>query len=130
MKRPQKRIVSPKANLILSPLPETDFYLNFGTGLKVDNLIRDTQRFSGTNVDEGHAGARRAGSGDPPPLSDTHDFIGIKAPDVELGNRRRRRKEYRFSCTQCVEACGRLDVERAHLKRARARAGSSAPRSP
>ena len=27
-------------------------FLNFGTGLKVDNFIRDTQRFTGTNVDE------------------------------------------------------------------------------
>ena len=36
-----------------SVLHETSgLFLNFGTGLKVDNLIRDTQRFSGTNVDE------------------------------------------------------------------------------
>jgi outer membrane receptor protein involved in Fe transport len=28
----QAGIVSPKANVILSPLPETDFYFNFGTG--------------------------------------------------------------------------------------------------
>jgi predicted porin len=27
-------------------------FLNFGTGLKVDSFIRDTQRFSGTNVDQ------------------------------------------------------------------------------
>ena len=32
---------------------KSGLFLNFGTGLKVDNLIRDTQRFSGTNVDEG-----------------------------------------------------------------------------
>jgi predicted porin len=32
---------------------KTGLFLNFGTGLKVDNLIRDTQRFSGTDVDEG-----------------------------------------------------------------------------
>jgi predicted porin len=32
---------------------KTGLFLNFGTGLKVDNLIRDTQRFSGANVDEG-----------------------------------------------------------------------------
>ena len=31
---------------------KSGLFLNFGTGLKVDNLIRDTQRFSGTNVDE------------------------------------------------------------------------------
>ena len=31
---------------------KTGLFLNFGTGLKVDNLIRDTQRFSGTDVDE------------------------------------------------------------------------------
>ncbi len=32
---------------------KSGLFLNFGTGLKVDNLIRDTQRFSGTDVDEG-----------------------------------------------------------------------------
>lgn len=31
---------------------KSGLFLNFGTGLKVDNFIRDTQRFSGTNVDE------------------------------------------------------------------------------
>jgi hypothetical protein len=31
---------------------KSGLFLNFGTGLKVDNLIRDTQRFTGTNVDE------------------------------------------------------------------------------
>ncbi len=31
---------------------KSGLFLNFGTGLKVDSLIRDTQRFSGTNVDE------------------------------------------------------------------------------
>ena len=31
---------------------KSGLFLNFGTGLKVDNLIRDTRRFSGTNVDE------------------------------------------------------------------------------
>jgi hypothetical protein len=31
---------------------KTGLFLNFGTGLKVDDFIRDTQRFSGTDVDE------------------------------------------------------------------------------
>ncbi len=31
---------------------KSGLFLSFGSGLKVDNLIRDTQRFSGTNVDE------------------------------------------------------------------------------
>ena len=31
---------------------KSGLFLNVGTGLKVDNFIRDTQRFSGTNVDE------------------------------------------------------------------------------
>lgn len=31
---------------------KTGLFLNFGTGLKVDDFIRDTARFSGTDVDE------------------------------------------------------------------------------